>query len=55
LIGRAKAVHAEIYRSSGNGRLRLPPTYIALVEVAHAQLDRMAATQLTQTGRVGLC
>jgi hypothetical protein len=42
LIRRAKAIHAEIYRSSGRERLKLTSTYSALVAVARAQLDRMA-------------
>ena len=38
LIRRAKAIHAEIYRSSGRERLKLPSTYSALVAVSRAQL-----------------
>jgi hypothetical protein len=41
LIRRARAIHAEIYRSSGRERLKLTSTYSALVAVARAQLDRM--------------
>jgi hypothetical protein len=43
LIRRAKAIHAEIYRSSGRGRLKMTSTYSALVAVARIQFDRKAA------------
>ena len=42
MIRRAKAIHAEIYRSSRGERVKLNSTYSALVAVARAQLDRMA-------------